>query len=360
MNSHVSDADLRSAVPVDRAVFLKQIVDLFVSSSIRSTKELETIAGAITKFLQDVSDDTAACIAQTLVLSRRLDEEMISAFLRRHDLSTRIVLSEAPWMPRSAILGAATGQRREEAAAITARTDLDLLILHFLLNRNDQAVDILLVENHEISISYPIMERLIIRAMVNPSLARPMLERPDLSVDQRACLLPAASVNIALNVLRQITESEQNFRIKGPSNDYFCPVSQFLNLAIKGETQEFYRECARSFHVSIGHIERLVGDQNGIGLAILLISLGMNATSLVHTIKYNFDFESKSFFVEKNVKHIIDAVKPATARWIIRKMFSVPLDENMKAGMKSELEVKKSISEQKVDVCSYAKQLRIA
>lgn len=360
MNSHVSDAVLHSAVPVDRAVFLKQIVELFVSTSVRSTKELETIAGAITNFLREASDDTAACIAQTLVLSRRLDEGMIAAFLRRHDLSTRIILSEASWLPRSAILGAATGPRREEAAAITARADLDLLILHFLLNRNDPAVDILLVENHEISIPYAIMERLMIRAMVNPSLAQPLLERSDLSINQRACLLPAASFDTAMNVLRQFADSEQNFRLKGPSNDYNRSDSSVLNVLMRGGKQEFYIECARSFHVSLGHIERLARDHNGIGLAILLISLGMNSTDLVQTIKYIFDFENKFFFYEKKLKYIIGAVKPATARWIIQKMFSVPLDENTKAGKVNEIEVKESIFEEKSDVYSYAKQLRIA
>lgn len=360
MNSHISDADLHKAVPVDRAVFIKEIVELFVKSSVQSAKELENIAGTITNFLREASDDTAACIAQTLVLGRRLDEGMIAAFLRRHDLSTRIVLSEASWLPRSAILGAATGPRREEAAAITARADLDLLILHFLVNRNDQTVDILLIENQEISIPYSIMERLIIRAMVNPSLAKPLLERSDLSIDQRACLLPAANLDTAINVLRQMAQSGQNYRLKGPSNDYNRPDSSVLNVLLKGGTQEFFVECARSYQVSPGHIERLVRDQNGIGLAILLISLGIHAASLVQIIKYIFDFQNKFFFFETKLKYILGEVKPATAQWIIQKMFSVPLEENIKSVAISEIGVKDTGLEQKSDVYSYAKQLRIA
>ena len=147
MTAHVSSVDFQRSSPIDPSDFLKQIVEIFLNSSVKSATELESIAKAITKLLNEVSSDAAACIAQTLALNRRLDEGMIGAFLTRHDLSTRIVLSEASWLPRDLILGATTGLRRDEAAAITARTDLDLLPLQFLLNRNDRSIDILLAEN---------------------------------------------------------------------------------------------------------------------------------------------------------------------------------------------------------------------
>ena len=136
------EPDTYGAGTVDQSVFLTQIVSLFLSPSVQTAKELETISQAITKILPEIPSNTAACVAQTLALGRRLDEGMITEFLKRHDRSTRIVLSEASWLPRSVVLGIASGPRRDEAAAMTVRADLDLLVLHFLLNRNDAAIDI--------------------------------------------------------------------------------------------------------------------------------------------------------------------------------------------------------------------------
>ena len=360
MTAHISITALDHAKPVDRSVFLEQIVGLFVSPSIQSTQELETIAGAIIKLLREVSGDAAARAAQTLVLMRRLDEGMIAAFLRRHDHSTRIVLSEASWLPRTALLGATTGIRREEAAAITARSDLDTLIMHFLLNRKDQCIDLLLAENHALSMPSEIIGRLMIRAMVDGPLARSLLERPDLSVAQRGCLLPMADLKTALQIIGKVDQITDISVPKSPAND--DPQHNFhATSRIKsGSLRDFYSECATIYRVSLGHIERLLSDNRGAGLALLLASLGLSANEITRTLKYHFDFESKIFSSDQFLKHIIDSINPESAQWIVRKIFSIALDENNKPTSIEEMIVKDSIEGKKSDAYSYAKQLRIA
>ena len=360
MTAHVSSVDFQRSSPIDPSDFFKQIVEIFLNSSVKSATELESIAKAITKLLNEVSSDTAACIAQTLALNRRLDEGMIGAFLTRHDLSTRIVLSEASWLPRDLILGATTGLRRDEAAAITARTDLDLLPLQFLLNRNDRSIDILLAENHEISIPYKVLERLMIRAMRSPDLARALLDRPDLTLAQRGCLVPAADLETALDILQSVNELIGSAERKMPSN--YSPDPELLSSiqASKSIKTEFFAQCASAFQVQTSQIERIASDHRGVGLTILLSALGFRLNNLPQILEYSFNFENLNFRSRQFLKQMIEIMNKSSARWLIERMLAIRIDENIKSTSIEELIVSDAIAGEKPDAYKYARQLRIA
>lgn len=360
MTAHVSTVDFQRSAPIDRSDFLKQIVEIFLNSSVKSATELESIAKAITKLLKEVSGDTAACVAQTLTLNRRLDEGMIGAFLTRHDLSTRIVLSEASWLPRDVILGATTGLRRDEAAAITARTDLDLLPLQFLLNRNDRSIDILLAENHDISMPYKVLERLMIRAMGSPDLARALLDRHDLTLAQRGCLVPAADIETAFDILQSVNELIGSAERKMPSN--YSPDPELLSSiqASKSIKTEFFAQCARAFQVQTSQIERIASDRRGVGITILLSALGFRSNNIPHILEYSFDFENLNFRSHQFLKQIVEVMNTSSARWLIERMLAIKVDENNKSTSIEEMIVTDAISGEKPDAYKYAKQLRIA
>lgn len=348
------------AGPVDQSVFLKQIVSLFISPSVQASKELETIAIAITKLLPQIPSDTAACVAQTLALGRRLDEGMIAAFLRRHDRSTRIVLSEASWLPRSAVLGAASGTRRDEAAAITARADLDLLVLHFLLNRNDAAIDILLAENHSISMPSSIIGRLIVRAMKLPVLAQPLLERPNLSLEYQSCLLPAADERTLVSITRQIAQSFENIAL---INHHTKPAgcrSHVIDHLVNGTADRLKEFCAQELRVSEAHIARLLENGRGIGLAIILIALQERPFNIFRIFENKTIIPNLNQNINRSIYYIIENLNPVSAKWIINNMASIPFNENETVEHTPNSLPQETNQKPKTDIYEYVKQLRTA
>lgn len=360
MTAHISASEFKRTSSNNHSDFLNKIVRFFLNSSTRSTAELESLAKGIANLLNEVSSDTAACIAQTLTLNRRLDEGMIWAFLMRHDLSTRIVLSEASWLPRDVILGATTGLRRDEAAAITARKDLDLLPLQFLLNRNDRSIDTLLAENHDISMPYKVLERLMIRAIRSPDLARALLDRPDLTLAQRGCLLPAANLETALDILQSVNELIGSAERKMPLN--YSPNPKLLSSiqASKSIKAEFFVRCASAFQVQTSQIERIASDRRGVGITILLSALGFRSSNMPQILEYSFDFENLNFRTHQFLKQITEVINTSSARWLIERMLAMKVDENNKSTSIEEMTVTDAISREKPDAYKYAKQLRIA
>lgn len=360
MTVHISALEFQKSSLDNHSDFLRKIVRFFLNSSAKSTAELESLAKAIANLLKEVSSDTAACIAQSLTLNRRLDEGMIEAFLTRHDLSTRIVLSEASWLPRDVILAATTGLRRDEAAAITARTDLDHLPLQFLLNRNDRSIDILLAENHDISMPYKVLERLMIRATGSTDLARALLDRPDLTLAQRGCLIPLADLETAFDILQSVNELIGSAERKMPSN--YSPDPELLSSiqASKGINTQFIARCASVFKVQTSQIERIASDRRGVGIVILLSALGFRSSNLPKILEYCFNFENLNFRSQQFLKQIIEVMNTSSARWLIERMLAMKEDENNKSTSIEELIVTDAIAGAKPDAYKYAKQLRIA
>lgn len=360
MTAHVSIVDFQRSSPIDRSDFLKQIVDLFLNSSVKSAAELRSLANAVTKLLAEVPGNSAACVTQTLLLHRRLDEAMIGAILKRNDLSTRIALSEAPWLPRDVILRAAAGLRRDEAAAIAARTDLDLLPLQFLLNRNDRLIDVLIAENHQISMPYIVIERLMVRAAKRAELARALLGRSDLTLAQRGCLIPAANLETALNILLCVNQLLGPAERKLPA-DYSLSSQLLLSIeAAKDVRSEFFVACAHAFQVQTSQIERIASDHRGIGIVILLSALGIRSKNPCDILKYSFNLENLDFRSHQFLKQIFEIMTTSSARWIVERMLAMKIDENNNSTSIEEMIVTDAIKSREPDAYKYAKQLRTA
>ncbi|MFM8702002.1 MAG: hypothetical protein ACKOC1_11475 [Hyphomicrobiales bacterium] len=360
MTIQESACHFQLSTPIEPADFLKKIVEIYLTSTVKTASDLELVSKAIAKLLTIVTEDVAACVAQALVLQGKLDQSMMSAFLMRHDLSSRIVLSEAATLPRSVILGATASVLRDEAASIAARPDLDLLPLQFLLSRDDRSIDILLAENRKISMPYLIVEQLIFRAVRNPGLARTLLGRPDLTLAQRGCLIMAADLETALEILGSVDTFVNLAEQEMPSLHALDPELLLSIPTYEGVRDELSARCASAFKVRNLQIERIVNDPRGVGLTILLAAHGLNSDKLIRLIEYIFSFENINFRIPPFLRSIIGSVHPKSARWLVEQMLEVETGSRSGSSSSKNITVSKMNIGKPTDGYKYSRQLRSA
>ena len=65
----------------------------------------------------------------------------------RGDDAARILLADAPWLPRPMVLAEAATGGRLLAAAVAARADLDGALMRLLLARQEAVIDVTLAAN---------------------------------------------------------------------------------------------------------------------------------------------------------------------------------------------------------------------
>ncbi|MFM6344734.1 MAG: hypothetical protein ACKPFK_06250, partial [Dolichospermum sp.] len=73
MTIQESACHFQLSTPIEPADFLKKIVEIYLTSTVKTASDLELVSKAIAKLLTIVTEDVAACVAQALVLQGKLD-----------------------------------------------------------------------------------------------------------------------------------------------------------------------------------------------------------------------------------------------------------------------------------------------
>jgi uncharacterized protein (DUF2336 family) len=259
-----------------KPVLLRVLTDLYVSAPVHSPEEVAQFREIAGTMIAGTDTDTALIVACKLCDYPNTPVEVGEALLARQDDASRIVLADAPWLPRRHAIDTAAGPDRILAAAVAARADLDPELARLLLNRDDPLIDVTLAANTAAAFPRDVIDELLARSREEGALAAALLSRTDLAGADRAVRYldadKAGRRAIIEEAERHAALTGRHLPNKAAPDDVIVPLEK---AAMAGDQQAFRAILALALGVTPQKADRLLTDRSGEALALALVALGI-------------------------------------------------------------------------------------
>lgn len=313
---------------------LAELTEFAITKRAAGWTEKAAITRALALVIPRAHECVAAQCAQALALNHFVDPIVANAFLARRDQSSRIILSESSAISQRLSMQIAALGSDDEARALTARTDLDETVLHVLLNRRDRPVDILLAENHGLTLSRLMIERMMTRALLDPALCHSLFDRPDLETKDRAGLFIHAAMSQRERVVMEVATLFDAYEGEAiPDRDTL--LTELGTAMTAHDFAGFMSTLARHLDTDTARLAVAMMESTGAVLVLIAVVIGA-PDAFVDKMQRVWSRPSPH---EPRKRHALDTLRrsmtPAMAGYILDSILAIDITDDRKRGIRS-------------------------
>lgn len=267
-------ADALAQKPTIRPALLVALTDLFVSRDNPEGEEIARYEDMALRLLPDADATVRAHVAARLAQSSFAPVSLLDALLHSDEVSATILIEHCHRLPEGLLEDIARAGSVAEARVLARRNALAPALAELLSQRSDISILCALADNRSVALTGETLRRLHERARSNDELARLLCARfsdPHLVMP----LFLSASLEQREAILRE-TEYEsytaaQIQRVRLASETV---VDWIIARGRQGHWELVAQEIAKAAGLSLDIVDRLLADERGDGLALLLSAIG--------------------------------------------------------------------------------------
>jgi uncharacterized protein (DUF2336 family) len=260
-----------------KPILLRVLTDLYVSAEMHSADEIAQFQEIGGTLAGQVDTETACVVACKLSAYAGTPPGVAEALVARGDDAARILLADAPWLPRAMVLAEAATGGRLLAAAVAARADLDGSLMRLLLARQEAVIDVTLAANTAVDLPQDVKLELLARSREEEAISDALLSRTDLAAGERAVLFLQADRTMRLRIIEDAERVALANRRGRPAPAAPPELGLALeNAAIAGDQRAFAALLALALSTSPDKARRILEDRSGETLAVALVAIGLS------------------------------------------------------------------------------------
>lgn len=271
-----------------------------------------------------LSECVSCRLAELLMKGDLMTMRLAAAFIARRDASTVLVIADYPDLWRETAVRLAKSGSVIEARALAARHDLDDACLDALVRRHDPVIDHILAETPMEGRGLPdaIVTLLARRAMFDPSLARRLQARPDLSACLRAVFVGSMPPRERIALLASV---EVNLPARPIAVDTasLTAIGAALDASDRNGVN---RLLAQALGLSTQSFARFTEEPSGMLLALALKAIGAPAAMIRSASR---TAASPKAGQPGGIEDIIEAVTPQAARFVMNAIADLMAEKPM-------------------------------
>ncbi len=257
------------------AVVARVAVDRFCSLAQPSATDIERFSALALGALDKADAASAARIAERLAPNPHAPEKILAKLTRRGEAAAVAVLSMAQHLSTDLLLARAETGSGAEAAAISARIDLDRSVVAALARRPESEALRVLATNPAVAIERGALTALIQRGRFDLALGRALLARADLGAGALPLFLAADT-----KTRRQLILEARRAELATPAPT-ISPLEAarhaMIAAANAANRAAFAAAIAVKLRTGRAAIERMIDDPGGEPAALLLAATGAGA-----------------------------------------------------------------------------------
>lgn len=283
MSNHPSIDDLPSFLATareqgwdTRPVLLRVQTDLFVNATPRTPDMVASYESMALAMIPVVDDDTAHHIACKVAGLPEVTDLIRDALLLRGGGAAAACIAAMPRIGPNWGETLARSGNIIETRGLAARADLSPVLIAHLIERDDAAIDLTLVQSTAISLPPELLGTLIERARTHVGLAKALMQRADLTFADKAAFYVQGDTS-ARRDLREGLERNANLSPRaGLPLLRDEEVLRLISTARARDPEIFSNELATLSGLSLDTILTIQADKSCELLALLLVALGID------------------------------------------------------------------------------------
>jgi len=260
--------------PAVRPALLVALTDLFVSRECPDGEEIARYEDMALRLIADADSSVRAHVAARLSQSRFAPVSLLDALLHGDQVSATILLEHSDRLPAGLLEEIARTGSSAEARILARRDRLDAALADILSQRSDASILCALAENRSIALAGDTLKRLLEAARSSDELARLICARfsdPHIVTPLFLNASPEQRDQILRDAEFENYTGAQIHRVKIASETM---IDWIIARGRQGHWGLVAQEIGRITGVERHAIERLLADERGDGLAVLLSAIG--------------------------------------------------------------------------------------
>lgn len=327
---HSDFGNLASSALVDgsevRPALLAALTDLFVSREQPDGEEIARFEDMALRLIGDSDAGTRAHVAARLAKSRFAPVSVIDALLQVDRACATILLEHCQRLSPELLSEIAQSGTAEEARILARRHDLDTALIGTLSLHEDDRVLVALVENPDAPIEGQILNRLMARARESENLARALCRRFS---DSRivAPLFLSSSAEQRAEILRDAEFASFSVaQLKRVETASDVLIDWIVARGRQGLWGLVAQEIARLTGFERKTVDRLLADEQGDGLAILMAAIGCPVEKAIRLFLACAPAISHSYPRVKALAHVVEHMPAHAAYRLIHDITGTQMD----------------------------------